>query len=217
MTRKKVDLTYIKNDSKRKTTLNKRKNGLVKKINEINILCGIEACAIIYTPDNPQPEVWPSDRAVQSVLSRLRTVSELEKGKKKLCQESFLRQRIIKAQAQLRKLRNEIRKKEVTLLMFQYLNANNNFDNSRMIDLNDISNLIDQNLEKIENNISMSQAQKVKSIAENGGETMSSLVNRVIGLETHVEAMQHNNLSMDLNNGYGDEIRPLSEVNVLSP
>jgi len=28
MTRKKVDLTYIKNDSKRKTTLSKRKNGM---------------------------------------------------------------------------------------------------------------------------------------------------------------------------------------------
>jgi len=90
--------------------------------------------------------------------------------------------------------------------MFQYLNAKNNFENSRMIDLNDISNLIDQNLEKIENNISISQSQKVKTIAENGGETMSSLVNHVIGLETHVEAMQHHNLSMDLNNGYGKTI-----------
>ncbi|CAJ1965298.1 unnamed protein product [Sphenostylis stenocarpa] len=143
-----------------------RPTGLVKKIVEIGILCGIEACAIIYTPDNPQPEVWPSDRGVQSVLSKFRGVSELEKGKKKLCQESFLRQRIIKAQAQLRKLRNEIRKKEVTLLMFQYLNAKNNFDISRMIDLNDISNLIDQNLEKIENIINGSQAEKVKPIVE---------------------------------------------------
>lgn len=169
----------------------------MKKINEINILCGIEACAIIYTPDNPQPEVWPSERGVQSVLSRLRGVSELEKGKKKLCQESFLRQRIIKAQAQLRKLRNEIRKREVTLLMFQYLNAKNNFDNSRMIDLNDISNLIDQNLEKIEN-ITMSQAQK-----------MSSLVNHVKGSDT----MQDDNLCMELKNGNGDEIKPLGEVN----
>ncbi|KAK7401129.1 hypothetical protein VNO78_12445 [Psophocarpus tetragonolobus] len=54
--------------------------GLIKKIDEISILCGIETCAIIYTPNNPWPEVWPSDWGVQSVLSRFRTVSELEQG-----------------------------------------------------------------------------------------------------------------------------------------
>lgn len=92
--------------------------------------------------------------------------------------------------------------------MFQYLNAKNNFDNSRMIDLNDISNLIDQNLEKIENYISISQAQKVKPFVDNGGETMSSFVNHVKGYETNVEAIQNDVLSMDLINDNGDEIKP---------
>ncbi|KAG4906720.1 hypothetical protein AAZX31_20G044000 [Glycine max] len=193
MARKKVDLSYITNARKRKATLSKRKNGLIKKMDEISTLCGIEACAIFYTPNNPQPEVWPSDSGAQSVLSRFRKVSELEQSKKKLSQESFLRQRINKAQVQLGKLRNENRKKEVTLLMFQNLNAKNNFENSNMIDLNDVSNLINHNLEEVKRKINMSQAQEVKPIVDNEGETMSqggkSLVNHVQGTETNVDAM----------------------------
>nr|KYP34743.1 Agamous-like MADS-box protein AGL80 [Cajanus cajan] len=119
MARKKVDLTYITNDSKRRATLKKRKNGLIKNIDEISILCGIEACAIIYTSDDPQPKVCPSDQGVQNVLSRFRRVSELEQSKKILSQESFLSEKIVKAQAQLKKLSNGIKKKETTLLMFQ--------------------------------------------------------------------------------------------------
>ncbi|KAL2322265.1 hypothetical protein Fmac_026644 [Flemingia macrophylla] len=158
MARKKVDLTYITNDSKRKTTLRKRKNGLMKKIGEISILCGIEACAIIYTPDDPHPEVCPSNQGVQNVLSRFRSVSEFEQSKKMFSQESFLSQRIVKARAQLKKVSNKIRKKEISLLMIQYLNAGNIFDNANMIDLNDISRLIDKKLGEIERKDNISQA-----------------------------------------------------------
>ncbi|QCD91395.1 Transcription factor [Vigna unguiculata] len=71
MARKKLDLTYIINDSKRKTTLKKRKHGLIKKMNEITTLCGIEACAIIYSPNDPQPEVWPSEPEVQRKITMI--------------------------------------------------------------------------------------------------------------------------------------------------
>nr|KYP37705.1 Agamous-like MADS-box protein AGL80 [Cajanus cajan] len=173
MARKKVDLTYITNDSKRKTTLRKRKNVLIKKIGEISILCEVEACVIIYTPDDPQPEVCPSNMGVQNVLSRFRRVSEFEQNKKMLSQESFLSQRIIKAQAQMKKLSNEIRKKEITLLMLQYLNAGNIFDNANMIDLNDISRLIDKNMGEIERKNSISQVQEMTQNVENGRITMT--------------------------------------------
>ncbi|KAE9594497.1 putative transcription factor MADS-type1 family [Lupinus albus] len=51
MTRKKLNqLTYIVSDAKRKATYKKRKASLIKKIDQISTLCGIEACAIIYGP-----------------------------------------------------------------------------------------------------------------------------------------------------------------------
>jgi hypothetical protein len=54
----------------------------MKKVNEISILCGIEACAIIYDQNNPQAEVWPSDAGVKGVLARFRSLPEFERSKK---------------------------------------------------------------------------------------------------------------------------------------
>lgn len=82
MARRKVKREYIVNDSARKTTYRKRKKGLIKKVDELSTLCGIEACAIIYSPFEPQPVVWPSPPGVQKALERLKTMPELEQSKK---------------------------------------------------------------------------------------------------------------------------------------
>ena len=103
MTRKKVKLAYISNDSARKATFKKRKKGLMKKVSELSTLCGIEACAIVYSPYDAQPEVWPSPIMVQRVLSQFKNMPEMEQSKKMVNQEHFLRQRIGKANEQLKK------------------------------------------------------------------------------------------------------------------
>jgi len=59
--------------------------GLLKKVGEITTLCDIQACAIIYTPDEPKAEVWPYDQRVDSVISRFRGVFELAISKRMLC------------------------------------------------------------------------------------------------------------------------------------
>ncbi|GLU17378.1 hypothetical protein SLE2022_337480 [Rubroshorea leprosula] len=69
MTRKKVKLQYISNDSARKASFKKRKKGLMKKASELTTLCGIDAGAIVYSPYDSQPEIWPSPARVQRVLS----------------------------------------------------------------------------------------------------------------------------------------------------
>ncbi|WJX35819.1 hypothetical protein P8452_23765 [Trifolium repens] len=150
MTRRKVKLAFITNESKRRTTFNKRKKGLIKKVDEISTLCGIEACAIIYGQNDAQPEIWPSPVGVHTVLSRFRGLPEMEQTKKMLNQESFLREKIQKGQEQLNKLRNENRKNELTQLMFQCIHAGQIVDNVGMNDLNGLSWLIDQNMKQIE-------------------------------------------------------------------
>ncbi|CAL5213104.1 unnamed protein product [Lathyrus oleraceus] len=155
MTRKKVKLAFITNDSSRKATFKKRKKGLMKKVSELSTLCGIDACAIIYSPYDPQPEVWPSQPGVQRVLNKFRRMPELEQSKKMVNQESFLRQRIEKAKDQLTKQRKDNREKEMTQLMFQYLSAGNVMDNISMADLNDMAWLIDQYLKEINRRVEM--------------------------------------------------------------
>ncbi|OMO93151.1 Transcription factor, MADS-box [Corchorus capsularis] len=152
MTRKKVKLAFITNDSARKATFKKRKKGLMKKVSELSTLCDIEACAIIYSPYDSQPEAWPSPAGVQHVLSKFRDLSEMEQTKKMMNQESFLRQRITKANEQLKKQCKENREKEMTQVMYQSLTGKG-LHNLNMADLNDLGWLIDHSLKDISKRI----------------------------------------------------------------
>lgn len=152
MTRKKVKLAYITNDSARKATFKKRKKGLMKKVSELSTLCGIDACAILYSPYDSQPEVWPSPLGVQRVLAHFKKMPEMEQSKKMVNQESFLRQRIAKGNEQLKKQRKDNREKEITQVMYQTLTGKG-LQNLNIVDLNDLGWMIDQNLKEINKRI----------------------------------------------------------------
>ncbi|XP_039131914.1 agamous-like MADS-box protein AGL80 [Dioscorea cayenensis subsp. rotundata] len=124
MARKKVKLSWISNDSARKATLKKRRKGMLKKTKELSVLCDVKACAIVYSPDEYRPEVWPPEpERVMRVLSSFKSLPEMEKSKKMLNQEGFLRQRISKTQEQLQKLEKDNRESRTKLLMLQGLDA----------------------------------------------------------------------------------------------
>ncbi|KAK3025026.1 hypothetical protein RJ639_043304 [Escallonia herrerae] len=148
MTRKKVKLAFITNDSARKATFKKRKKGLMKKVSELSTLCGIDACAIIYSPYESQPEVWPNTLGVQRVLAQFKRMPEMEQSKKMVNQESFIRQRIAKASEQLKKQHKENREKEMTEVMYQCLTGKG-LQNLIMADINDLGWVLDQNLKEI--------------------------------------------------------------------
>ncbi|XP_021283082.1 agamous-like MADS-box protein AGL80 [Herrania umbratica] len=176
MTRKKVKLAYITNDSARKATFKKRKKGLLKKVNELSTLCGIEACAIIYSPYDAQPEVWPSPAGAQRVLSEFKKMPEMEQSKKMVSQESFLRQRITKANEQLKRQCRDNREKEITQVMFQCL-VGKGLQNLNMMDLNDLGWLLEQNLKDIDKRIdTLNKASHSRgSAAASSGTTMATL------------------------------------------
>ncbi|XP_058783799.1 agamous-like MADS-box protein AGL80 [Vicia villosa] len=150
MTRKMVKLAFIENDKARKLTYNKRKKSLMKKVDEITTLCDIEACAIIYGPYDPQPEIWPSPSGVEKVLTKFKAAPEYDQSRRMVDQESFLKQRIGKAEKQLKRQWADNKEKETTMLMFQCLSAGKVVQNDMsMSDLNNLSCMIDHNLRKI--------------------------------------------------------------------
>ncbi|KAL1192031.1 Agamous-like MADS-box protein AGL80 [Cardamine amara subsp. amara] len=142
MTRKKVKLAFIANDSSRKATFKKRKKGLMKKVNELSTLCGVTACAIIYSPYDTNPEVWPSNSGVERVVSEFRTLPEMDQHKKMVDQETFLRQRIAKATEQLRKQRKENREMEMTEVMFQDVKHRTEFLRNSGMEIGESSNAV---------------------------------------------------------------------------
>ncbi|XP_062083472.1 agamous-like MADS-box protein AGL80 isoform X1 [Humulus lupulus] len=153
MTRKKVKLAYINNDSSRKATFKKRKKGLLKKVSELSTLCAVDACAIIYSPYEAQPAVFPSTAGVNRILARFKKMPEIEQSKKMVNQEAFLKQKIGKVNEQVKKLRKENREKEMNRLMYSNLCGKTNLLGLTVTDLNDLTWLIDQNLKDINKRI----------------------------------------------------------------
>ncbi|KAJ1392620.1 hypothetical protein SESBI_35707 [Sesbania bispinosa] len=148
MTRRRVKLAYISNDSARKATYKKRKKGIIKKVSELTILCGIPACAIICSPFDSQIEVWPNQEGVEQVIERYKNTSMIDENKN-VNQESFLMQSIAKAQDHLKKLHRDNHEKELTMAMFQHM-QDENLPNMSFEDANALNKLIEKNLNDIE-------------------------------------------------------------------
>ncbi|KAK8620188.1 hypothetical protein V6N13_066670 [Hibiscus sabdariffa] len=149
MTRKKIKLAFITNDAARNAAYKKRKKGMVKKLSELTILCGVEACVVIYPPgSDSQPEAWPSTVIAHSLFAEYKTLP----ANRMVNQESFLEQWIKKATERLEKLQEENRRKELIQVMFQNL-GRNELQNVKKEDLEELEWLIDQNLKDIDERI----------------------------------------------------------------
>ncbi|GMH11373.1 hypothetical protein Nepgr_013214 [Nepenthes gracilis] len=153
MTRKKVNLAYITNDSARKTCFRKRKKGLLKKTREISILCGVDACAIVFSQYDVKPEVWPSPVRAERTVAKFKGLAEEEQTKRMMNHEELLRKMIMKADEQLRRRRRENREMEMTQVMFQCLRTTGgggmSFQSLCMADLSELAFLIDRKLKVI--------------------------------------------------------------------
>ncbi|XP_057425798.1 agamous-like MADS-box protein AGL80 [Lotus japonicus] len=149
MTRKKVKLAYISDDTARKATFKKRKKGIIKKASELTILCGIPACAIISNPFDTQAEVWPNPEVAKQLIDRYQNASVIDESKN-VNQESFIMQRIAKAKDHLKKLRKENREKELTIKMFKYTKEQNFPDNVTVEEVKEINELVVKKQNEIE-------------------------------------------------------------------
>ncbi|XP_047309775.1 agamous-like MADS-box protein AGL80 [Impatiens glandulifera] len=119
VTRKKVNLTYILNNSARRNTYKKRKLSVVKQLDEITTLCDVEVCTVIYSDFDPQPVVWPSMDEVRRLITKYQSFPKVDQGKRKVNQETFTRQRLQKIQEKLRRQERENHHNEMTRIMFQ--------------------------------------------------------------------------------------------------
>ncbi|KAI0529466.1 hypothetical protein KFK09_002016 [Dendrobium nobile] len=104
MARKKTKLAYIANDAARRITLRKRRHGLLKKVYELSVLCNVPACAIIYSPQETEPEVWPSTGEAAELLNRFNATEGLGKENNMMNQEKFLLKQIEKLKGKVSRI-----------------------------------------------------------------------------------------------------------------
>lgn len=151
--RKRVKIAFIANDASRRTTYNKRKKGLLKKVKELSILCGVPACAIIYGENSSEPELWPPcPTSVQPVVSKFLEMSMTEQAKNMHDQESFTQHMVTKTERQLLRLRKDNREMEVLDLVHRGMDGLGEpgwLHGLSMPDLTDLDWVIGQMLNRI--------------------------------------------------------------------
>jgi len=122
----------------------------MKKVDELATLCGISACAIICNPFDSETEVWPNPEEANKVIERFKNAFVLNKSRN-VNHESFMMQRIVKAQNELKMQREENYEKEMTLSMFQFMQGQN-LPNT-VEEIKEIHKMIEKNIQEIQNKL----------------------------------------------------------------
>lgn len=85
MVNERIKMESIRNEKSRMLTFRKRKTTLLKKVSDFSILCGVDACVILFGPNqNDQPaataETWPSNSdEVRCIINRYKACDQPRK------------------------------------------------------------------------------------------------------------------------------------------
>ncbi|KAK1559087.1 hypothetical protein Q3G72_010589 [Acer saccharum] len=156
MTRKKVTLEWIVNDTSRKSSLRNRRNGLLQKVNELSILCDVGVSIIIYSPGDRQPMMHPSPSKVQEILAIFNNMPEIERNKKKTNQDTYLTERVKKVREQIEKHQRKHKEIEFNNLM-QYVYQGNGLDELNETDLQYLLFFVEEKRKEIDKRVEYCQ------------------------------------------------------------
>ncbi|AES74394.1 putative transcription factor MADS-type1 family [Medicago truncatula] len=112
MGRGRISMELIQKERSRKITLQKRKDGLIKKAKEFSILCDVDVCLILYAPNLEgqgyiEPETWPKDkREVQRVLQKYYETT-IDRRPKTYDVQEYFKERMKKVELEIYKVRKE--------------------------------------------------------------------------------------------------------------
>ncbi|MED6106185.1 hypothetical protein PIB30_002637 [Stylosanthes scabra] len=117
--KRRVKLQLIIDPSSRKATYKKRRAGLLKKIEQLRILCGIKACIVIFGPGDTKPTVWPSVEEASQIVQKFEEIPELERYNRSISHQQYRQQRLVGMEKQLEKLKKLNDQKEMTIFVHQ--------------------------------------------------------------------------------------------------
>ncbi|CAA7408987.1 unnamed protein product [Spirodela intermedia] len=78
--KKKIKIRWLEEDARRRETLRKRRSGIIKKAEELHILCDVQTCIVIFSPNDDQPEVFPSIKQAVEMCRRFKQLPEFNRG-----------------------------------------------------------------------------------------------------------------------------------------
>ncbi|KAK1273289.1 Agamous-like MADS-box protein AGL80 [Acorus gramineus] len=143
MARKKTKMAYITDDANRRRTFAKRKKGLLKKVSELSVLCGVPACALVAAPGEPNHDIWPSIVGADALISQLKSLPAPDQDKRSLDQEKYLAQTVSRLKEQLRKIEKENQEAEAKAELFRFLCGNDDDARGAGADAREVSALVE--------------------------------------------------------------------------
>ncbi|KAK4432702.1 MADS-box transcription factor PHERES 1 [Sesamum alatum] len=97
MTKSRIKHEQISNVTRRNVIFGRRANGLLKKANELSILCGVDIGIVIHIQGRENNAIlWPSPEIFGQRLHKFLDFSNLERVKKMVLNEKYLEQMISK-------------------------------------------------------------------------------------------------------------------------
>ncbi|XP_010436630.1 PREDICTED: agamous-like MADS-box protein AGL92 [Camelina sativa] len=141
----KLKLAWVENDKARALTLKRRREGLLRKVKELSILCDIWVCLIIFSPNEVEPVVWPSAERARDLLNDFFALPKFEQKNKETSVESFLKKKTEAVHKQLMKS-NKKTKEYVTDELMLHLQHGRGIED---LNLTEIYALLSYSKEKI--------------------------------------------------------------------
>ncbi|KAL3532182.1 hypothetical protein ACH5RR_005703 [Cinchona calisaya] len=102
--------------------LNKRIESLVKKANELKILCEVDIAIILQDLRENNEALWASQEEVEEIVTRFSTLPAVDKGKKSTTLESYLTANVKNKYEKNKKIAKKNDNIEMTHLLKEFIN-----------------------------------------------------------------------------------------------
>ncbi|XP_051152393.1 uncharacterized protein LOC127266250 [Andrographis paniculata] len=145
MTRKRIKHEQLPNENKRNSILSKRAEGLVKKAEQLQILCGVDIAIIGHRQTGESNAIlWPSPEAVAERVNKFMEFPTIERNKKMVTHEKYVEQNVNSERENMAKLKRATEVKEG-----HHLLAKKPVDMMQMLELDLVEEMVAEMLKNL--------------------------------------------------------------------
>ncbi|KAF8044684.1 hypothetical protein N665_7266s0001, partial [Sinapis alba] len=123
MGKPKLKLAWIEDRKARNNACHQRMKWLMKKAEELTILCDASACLTFFNRDDGKLVAWPSKEEAHSLIERFLALPEDERKKNAEDPESYIKANTKEIEKRLEHSRKRVEELEMDHLMFQLENG----------------------------------------------------------------------------------------------
>ncbi|KAL1566074.1 MADS-box transcription factor PHERES 1-like [Salvia divinorum] len=155
MTRGSIKHEEIPNEYRRNAMFRKRQDGLLKKANELSILCGVEVGIVVHRREQSNAVLWPSPESFGSRLQKFREFRKAERERRITTHEGLMKEMVQGEMENVEKLRSAVRLKESRQLVVESMQTGsiNGFGIEQLIGMSSFADHMIKKLQQRDNEV----------------------------------------------------------------